>query len=574
MRMASTQKPAITPTSQACLACRGKHLRCDGVKPVCKRCLENRFDCTWVQSKRGYVGGRRKKLDPPTLTAESTMAAYSPPPAADTLPITLPIALSPAGSSHGSSSTEGTILRPIISEVTPADEYLIDVYYKYFHSAHPILLPRKVYVQDVNILPDSLKSIMKFIACNHTAMDTSAYEAQAQLILNANLPADVTKVQTMLLLTIVSFARCERETGTRALTQAIDSAYALGLQEESFGAGHAAILRESWRRTWWELYTLTGLISLVSGVNVRLTAPSGRLLPCSCDDYNDGRVTESRTLDEMQDRWFDQGFVWSSFAYRAEATRLLGMVRDLDPNELFFDSPSLDAAIAAVKNFILSLPSHRARGLRVDGTTDEVMSCAVMIINLASICLHVPRSDLADVHNTATICNNDRPPVLAIDREVHTALAMRSADAISELVIARRSFDTITPCFSCSLAFTVSSQIAAYSLEVDKKSPTATRLREYVQLALTALSSMGQSWQIAAVVRMQLAQFVKDLMRNQPTDSVGFGMPTIMQEAARQRMQGTLEDEAWLSDILSDTPAFNFNDPILPQPVSVPAYAV
>lgn len=570
--MASNQKSAITPTSQACLACRGKHLRCDGVKPVCKRCLENRFDCTWVQSKRGYVGGRRKKPEHPTLSTESSMNECSPTPA-DAYPPTLPIALSPAGSSHGSSSTEGTILRPMVTDLNPAGEHLIDAYYKYFHLAHPILLPRKVYIQDPNILPDSLKCVMRFIACNHTAVDPSAYEAQARLILSANLPADVTKVQTMVLLTIVFFARCEREAGTRALTQAIDTAYTIGLQDETFGAGHAAILRESWRRTWWELYTLTGLISLVSGVNVRLTAPPGRLLPCACEDYNDGRVSESRTLEEMQDRWFDQGFVWSSFAYRAEAVRLLSMVRDLDPNELFFDSPSLDAAIASVKNFIMSLPSHRARGLRADGSTDEVMSCAIMVINLASICLHVPRSDLAEVHNTATICNNDRPPVLAVDREVHTALAMRSADAISELVIARKSLDTITPCFSCSLAFTVSSQIAAYSLEADKQSPLAIRLREYVQLALTALSTMGQSWQIAAVVRMQLAQFVKDLMRGQPANPVGFGMPAIMQDAARQRMQGTLEDEIWLSEILSDTPAFNFNDPIVPQPIYMPAYA-
>ncbi|ODV60469.1 Zn(II)2Cys6 transcription factor ASCRUDRAFT_26859, partial [Ascoidea rubescens DSM 1968] len=45
--------------SRACIQCRGRHLRCDGILPICGRCLKNDKTCTYVPSHRG---GSRKKI--------------------------------------------------------------------------------------------------------------------------------------------------------------------------------------------------------------------------------------------------------------------------------------------------------------------------------------------------------------------------------------------------------------------------------------------------------------------------------------------------------------------------------
>lgn len=44
----------------ACLACRSKHLKCDGANP-CARCAAHKLECSFVRSRRGYKGPRRVK---------------------------------------------------------------------------------------------------------------------------------------------------------------------------------------------------------------------------------------------------------------------------------------------------------------------------------------------------------------------------------------------------------------------------------------------------------------------------------------------------------------------------------
>jgi hypothetical protein len=50
-------KDRITVPS-ACIQCRSKHLKCDGLTP-CTRCSSNSFECLYVKSKRGFKGPRK-----------------------------------------------------------------------------------------------------------------------------------------------------------------------------------------------------------------------------------------------------------------------------------------------------------------------------------------------------------------------------------------------------------------------------------------------------------------------------------------------------------------------------------
>lgn len=51
------------PVKNACLTCRGKKARCDGVRPICGQCSKKSLECVYVKSRRG--GARKKREAPP-----------------------------------------------------------------------------------------------------------------------------------------------------------------------------------------------------------------------------------------------------------------------------------------------------------------------------------------------------------------------------------------------------------------------------------------------------------------------------------------------------------------------------
>ncbi|VEU23432.1 DEKNAAC104662 [Brettanomyces naardenensis] len=53
-----SEKPIMKHVSRACLACRSRHLKCDGREPACSRCVKAHRPCQYVKSNRG--GSRRK----------------------------------------------------------------------------------------------------------------------------------------------------------------------------------------------------------------------------------------------------------------------------------------------------------------------------------------------------------------------------------------------------------------------------------------------------------------------------------------------------------------------------------
>lgn len=72
-RMASMELDSLNPSTttdgkprkhirRACLECRKRHVRCDGVLPICKKCSDNGRECNYVPSHRGGIRVPRKKL--------------------------------------------------------------------------------------------------------------------------------------------------------------------------------------------------------------------------------------------------------------------------------------------------------------------------------------------------------------------------------------------------------------------------------------------------------------------------------------------------------------------------------
>lgn len=63
------------PVALACTECRSRHLKCDAGTPVCSRCLTDKRECSYVKSRRGWKGTRRKKVAAATTAQSGTQQA-------------------------------------------------------------------------------------------------------------------------------------------------------------------------------------------------------------------------------------------------------------------------------------------------------------------------------------------------------------------------------------------------------------------------------------------------------------------------------------------------------------------
>lgn len=388
---------------------------------------------------------------------------------------------------------------------------------------------------------------MCFIASHHSSADPEVHRKRSSVVFDPSVPDDGYKVQTLIILTLASYARFERDEGSKALTAAIRLAPRIGLNTNTFAFDQDPVLQESWRRTWWELYTITGLISLIAGFNMRLAQPERMTLPTHCEDYEAGQPFQFATLEAMQQRFATEtAFKWSSFAYRIEAMRILRRVLDINSDKIASLSTQVDAASASVSSFLLSIPPEKRDGLKNDGEVDEIMACALMIIHLASICLHFPRSNLASGRAFKTICGTDREKIASEKTRAHGSAALRSAKGLSDLFSSRATLKTVSPCFSCAIAFAAVVQLSEC---LSHRSPQLNELREYLQLQLSALNALGETWPVARAVKGQLAQFSREVLEEQrrslqPIASEFWSTPTTSEPA--------IIDEQWMQDLLSE----------------------
>jgi hypothetical protein len=545
----------------ACLACREKHLKCDGRMPICTRCAESRCDCVFVRSRRGYRGRKNKQAvsqtvwpSPATSGPSQDSVLYG----SENSSISVGAYLSTADG-EGRQSADRTYVSNTQCGSTDYNS-MIDIYYQHVHPAHPIILPQKFYIQNRRIFPDHLKNVMYFMASHYSSEDPDLFKQKAQLVFSPDIPDDGFKVQALLLFTLASYARFERDVGTKALMEAIDLCLRIDLDSNTFGSEQGYVFQESWRRTWWELYTITGMISLISGVNFRVRRPDDLLLPGHCDDYNAGRVAQSRDMQEMRQRFFTEGDVrWSSFAYKVEAMRILSSILENDNGSRLLTTTQVEAAGASISGFLLSLPEDKRHPWKEDGEFDEVMSCALMIIHLAGICLHFPRSGLASKSSFETVCGNDRDGRLETeDYRIHKAAAIKAANGLSKLLSSRTSLKSLTPCFSCAIAFAAAVHLSAWQ----PQNLSESQYSEHIQLELTALNTIGEIWPIARVVKGQVAQFARQIK--------GSGLRTteaasLESSSSRPNIDLDQECEPWLQnlmshdlDISSEDALFNF----------------
>jgi hypothetical protein len=418
---------------------------------------------------------------------------------------------------------------------------LIDVFYKHFHPAHPFVAPKRMYLSKPGLLPDVLKAVMRFLGGQYLPKaNLKALRNAAATILSEKVPEDGFKVQGLLLFAIASFARYEQSQGMHALDLAIQLALRLGMNRQLFAITNGQnnpTLQESWRRTWWTLFIINGLVTAIGGQeqpfrlhDVYCDVP----MPGPCEDYEDCVSNpKPRSISEFRNRTFSEDpYRWSSFTYAIEAMYIMGAVFSLGPDTFAITDPQVEAVDASVSNFFLSLPPSKRDVTGPDGRTDETLLVAHMIINWASILIHRPRSSLTFIRNhykTTCTMRSEAAGLPALAYAAHTSKTIRAANALVSLASIPRPLSYCTPILMCGITTAATVHLPAYALA--DRQDTAVAIKERLQLSISALGSFAEVWPRANVAKSQVASFAREVLTGDHvrTDSTGVGVaPTAM----------------------------------------------
>lgn len=609
------------PSLLACIPCRKSHLKCDGKKPQCSRCVDRSGTCFWVDSKRGYREFRKNyqstgearsrnggnpsestpgiskeeyqtEIDPTQIRQityeeifQSNDPAFTGLPL-DYQPVQMMTNLASASPSSRSDSTLSITreINPAVQRDSQGSADLIELFYKHLYPPHPFIIPWKLYLQDSSLIPVPLRSVLRFAASHYVPHgNPSLLEAAAKDILSDEVPEDGFKVQGLILYAFVSHARMDQESGASALMRAVDVALRIGMNRESFAIQNGQdnpILQECWRRTWWMLMILEGLVTVIGGQGtpyITYSTFTDVALPGHDEDYNELRVSpELRTITDLHNRIISEDtFSYSSFAYGIEASYILGAVLSLGPDSFAVTDPQIEALDASISNYFLSLPLDKRDPTRPDGSVDEALLNAHLAINWAAIALHRPRSTLTFIRNHyRTTCTRAEAAGLpALAYSCHTAKALRAANAMINLASIQRPLSYCTPALMCGITTAATVHLPAYAI-VDRPDQ-AIAIKERLQLGISALASFGEIWPRASIAKGQVARFAREILLkpNVCVDSTGpEQIPRITTETtfAQIEYDAPYNNDAWMENLLQ---AEEENDPAM-CPVFNTAYSL
>lgn len=563
--MPQTSDNAARPAALACAQCRSRHLKCDGGRPVCRRCAVEGCECHYTPSRRGQR--RRTQRRPSQSNISGNVSA-----AGDDIP---PLSQPYNGNGQPWSAMDSiTPLNPIPSEgildqniyLGEHESTLVELYFTKFHHSHPVLVPKVAY--NSLSIPDSLRSVVRFIGsiiCSSPAVDQ--YKSAAATAIKQDLTWTAFRVQAQLLYAIALYSTNEQAEAEKYASNAVDLANLLGMNRYSFaaaqGAGHP-LLEESFRRTWWELFFIEGMFAALQKKSTFRcnTVELGAGLPCEDPTFLSGmNIPNAPTLAQFDNRVFeDEDISFSSYCYRIEAMRILARVLAIaeDPDVERDEFTAVDNALAGWRYHLPQCKADIARSANA-GEPDELMFQAHLIINNATIMLHLPRSNLRSIHpltTDTTCCPWSRPLAPTFSEHNHLMKVTAASQGLSDLAALRCAHDH-TPFLASGLIVGSLVQLSICSLHA---SHCITQHRERVMLMIGVLKSLGRIWPLAQRGLTQVRMHAKEvLQRPLDTDRAPLPNSSTMEDLGGEDANAdfTQIDISWMDDLLPN--------PILPQ---------
>lgn len=306
LHKAKEGRPA-TRSSLACLPCRSRHVKCDGTRPHCSRCVESETQCDYTKSRRGgldraTLAERRKQLA--AADRASSIANLALP----SSPSVLVLAGAQQQDKDQTCLFAGPPGRLFPASLTDRSfniehDSLIESYYKTFHKFHPFVLPRTHLArlsQDPGRQPSlkPLVAVIRFIGHLYDSQEWSTTLKDSVDVFFSEAPhTDPFMVQCRLLYSMALFWRGYSADSKREMDAAVRLALHLEMFRREFAINYGcgdAMLTESWRRTWWTLYLVDGYYAGTLGtmksefMDVEATAD----LPCEEHEFESGVSSE------------------------------------------------------------------------------------------------------------------------------------------------------------------------------------------------------------------------------------------------------------------------------------------
>ncbi|CAL3962388.1 unnamed protein product [Diplocarpon coronariae] len=505
----------------ACVQCRSKHLKCDGLQP-CSRCSSNAFECEYVRSRRGFKGPRRNGtssrasgLSVNTAGVEMSCSLVHPngPRASPNVPSGLatppdhlwtafprPFNLPLLDVGHGVRASDP---RAVPSGLD-LRERCIEAFYHHFYPAHPFALPRANYGSLRREKPvEYLEAAMRYVGSFYVSQAPTAalgLEAERSLY-QADCPRDSFRVQAMLILAIGLDGSTYQEKALQILLDAQDAALEMGMNKREFAVrngGGSAVLEESWRRTWWELYIIDGMIAGVhQKSNFRMKdILADVLLPCEERGYVSGQIPHPTSIQDFDDESFDgRELAYSSYAYRIAAMRNLGRVlqsRQVLPS----DEATMDRLDAHLVNWRLHLPDSKRKFINSEGQLDEMLFQAHMITAATTILLHREASELdSSVARNVTSCAPHKEVAPGPSYNVHAAKTIQAAQDISKLIQLPVPLVKHSHFFTCVVTLASIVHLSCWSVLMPLMRDED--LKQQLRLNTGALKTLWQVWPAA-----------------------------------------------------------------------------
>ncbi|KAL4920374.1 hypothetical protein BDW62DRAFT_16652 [Aspergillus aurantiobrunneus] len=527
------------PSSVACLACRRRHVKCDALIPACTRCRTTNTECQYVRSRRGLRKHTRNTSSQPVDDNIFSIATDTFPEWLDatTLSPELDINATKALFQPLDSPTVRELSLPEDSLATHPDPQLvtsevafdpmIQLYYQNFHHSHPIMIPRKALNSICYLIPSHILSIMRYIGAHYHPNPSlkQAFRHAAFASLSDPTVQDGFKVQALLLLAIVDHFHCHEQNVHRLIQAAVNITLEIGLGHPCFATEHSyghSVLEESWRRTYWELYVVEGLLAAMrEQSSFRLYhQPANVQLPCAEKMYNcENVIPTGQTLEDLENNWtLTQDF--STFAYRISAVKKLGAVLELNRSLESCPESQVETIDAHLASSFMALPPLHGDGYD-SSCHDEMIFQAQMTLYLALIYLHHPRSSMrfASIHtNPPTSCTRLKPAgepgcELGFSQtlDLHSHKLLRAADLLSGLATLPSAIHHRSPFFTCALAICIIVHTAALLVVGGAGKEEAVNSR--IQLSVGGLKVLGKIWPLASTVRQQMVGMYQEVVR-------------------------------------------------------------
>jgi hypothetical protein len=147
-------------------------------------------------------------------------------------------------------------------------EQCIDAFYLYFYPGHPAVLPRThtmKLAKERNL--EHLLAAMRWVGSLYIEigpMKATFFEETMRLLYAPETPRDGFLIQAMII-AIIGLDGCrQNDKAKNILADAEQLAIEIGLYTRGYSTVHGGgnpRLEESWRRTWWDLFVVDGMIA-------------------------------------------------------------------------------------------------------------------------------------------------------------------------------------------------------------------------------------------------------------------------------------------------------------------------